>query len=154
MIFSPSTFHIYPCFAIYISVFTVIISCDSFSFNREFCISEFFNILLFIKFAKSLHASLSFRTTLFLTIIKILSDIIHTNYHAISQIGKQCTGIYPAHFCLLWSSLRSTPVRAEQTSTGRLAPPIPLNCWQAAEPRCHFFIIFNFSSLNLHHKDV
>ena len=43
--------------------------------------------------------------TLFLTIIKILSDIIHTNYHALSQIGKQCPGIYQAHFCLLGKSL-------------------------------------------------
>lgn len=31
--------------------------------------------------------------------------------------------------------------------------PIPLNCRQAAEPRCRFLEIINFSSLNLHHKD-
>ena len=44
------TFHAHPYFAILISVFTVIISCDSFSFNRDFCISEFYYILRFIKF--------------------------------------------------------------------------------------------------------
>ena len=50
MIFPPPTFHAHPYFAILISVFTVIISCDSFSFNRDFCISEFYYILRFIKF--------------------------------------------------------------------------------------------------------
>ena len=50
MIFPPPTFHVYPHFVILISVFTVIISCDSFSFNRDFCISEFYYILRFIKF--------------------------------------------------------------------------------------------------------
>ena len=50
MIFPPPTFHVHPHFAILTSVFTVIISCDSFSFNRDFCISEFYYILRFIKF--------------------------------------------------------------------------------------------------------
>ena len=49
-VFPPPTFHVYPYFSILISVFTVIISCDSFSFNRDFCISEFYYILRFIKF--------------------------------------------------------------------------------------------------------
>ena len=38
-----------------------------------------------IKFAKSLQASLSFKTTLFLTIIKILSDIV-IEIHRIQSI--------------------------------------------------------------------
>ena len=70
-----------------------------------------------------------------------------------SQIGKQCPGIYPAHFCLLGKI--SVPLRSVQS---RRPPdvlhPNPLELRISRRAKLTLYHKITFSSLNLPHKDT
>ena len=69
------------------------------------------------------------------------------------QIGKQCSGIYPAHFCLLGKI--SVPLRSVQS---RRPPdvlhPNPLELRISRGAKLTLYHKITFSSLNLPHKDT
>ena len=69
------------------------------------------------------------------------------------QIGKQCSGIYPAHFCLLGKI--SVPLRSVQS---RRPPdvlhPNPLELRISRRAKLTLYHKITFSSLNLPHKDT
>ena len=69
------------------------------------------------------------------------------------QIGKQCSGIYPAHFCLLGKV--SVPLRSVQS---RRPPdvlhPNPLELRISRRAKLTLYHKITFSSLNLPHKDT
>ena len=108
----------------FVSVYTVILSSRSiFSIGMIILLNfSIFSVMYAtispMKFVKSLHASLSLITTLFLIINEILSFLL---------IGKQCPGIYPAHFCLLGRSpFHSGPRRADVHRTSCAPNPLEL----------------------------
>lgn len=74
-------------------------------------------------------------------------------YSIMLQLGKQCSGIYPAHFCLLGKI--SVPLRSVQS---RRPPdvlhPNPLELRINRRAKLTLYHKITFSSLNLPHKDT